>query len=221
MLRLIGVVVTIALVDSLNPSTIGPAIYLASGERARLSVLEFTVAVLITHLTGGALLMIGPGRLLLSLVRSLSPTIQHLAELALGVGIVLAAGLTWHHRARLSGKELPDPNPKRRSSLLLGASIIIVELPTALPYFAAIAAILGSGTALTGRMAALALYNVCFVLPLIAIIATLLTTGERAQRILETRRDQLRTRWPSALAGLLLTGGSVVIALASLGLMSA
>lgn len=220
MLRLTGVVVAIALVDSLNPSTIAPAIYLASGERARRSVLEFTVAVLITHLTGGMLLMIGPGWLLLSLVRSLGPTVQHLAELALGVGIVLAAGLTWYHRARPSGKDLPDPNPRRRSSLILGASIIIVELPTALPYFAAIAAILGSGIALSGRLAALVLYNVCFVLPLIAIITTLLTTGERAKRILETGRDRLQTRWPSALAGLLLTGGSVVIALAAVGLLS-
>jgi cytochrome c biogenesis protein CcdA len=220
MLRLAGVIVTIALIDSLNPSTIGPAIYFASGQRARRSVLEFTVAVLITHLAGGALLMIGPGPLLLWLVRGLGPTVKHLAELSLGVGIVLAAGLTWHHRARLSRKELPDPNRRRRSALILGASIIIVELPTALPYFAAIAAILESGTALSGRLAALVLYNVCFVLPLIAILATLVTTGDRAQRILETGRTQLQTRWPAALAGLLLTGGSVVIALASIGLVS-
>jgi cytochrome c biogenesis protein CcdA len=220
MLRLVGVVVTIALVDSLNPSTIGPAIYLASGERARRSVLEFTVAVLITHLAGGVLLTIGPGPLLVSLVRGLDPTLQHLAELVLGAGIVVAAILTWHHRSRLSEKDLPDPNPKRRSSLILGASIIIVELPTALPYFAAIAAILGSGTVLAGRLALLGLYNVCFVLPLIAIFASLMTSGQRTQRLLETGRDQLQTRWPVALAGLLLAGGGVVIAVASVSLVS-
>jgi Sap, sulfolipid-1-addressing protein len=155
MLRLAGVVVTIALVDSLNPSTIGPAIYLASGARARRSVLEFTTAVLIAHLTDAALLMVGPGPLVLSFIRGLDPTVQHLTELALGAGILVAAGLTWHHRARLSCKDLPDPNPNLRSSLILGASIIIVELPTALPYFAAIAAILGSGTAVGGRLVAL------------------------------------------------------------------
>ena len=220
MLRLTGVVVSIALVDSLNPSTIGPAIYLASGERARRSVLEFTIAVLLTHLAGGALLVLGPGPLLLSLISGLGPTLEHLAELGLGLGLVVAAGLTWHHRARLSRKEMPDPNPRRRSSLILGASIMIVELPTAFPYFAAIAAILGSGIPLPGRLAALALYNVCFVLPLIAIVATLITTGDRAQRILEGRRDQLQTRWPTALVGLLLAGGTVVIALASAGLAS-
>lgn len=62
MLRLAGVVVTIALVDSLNPSTIAPATYLASGERARRSVLEFTAAVLLTHVAGGVLLLLGPAR---------------------------------------------------------------------------------------------------------------------------------------------------------------
>ncbi len=218
MLRLVGVVVTIALVDSLNPSTIAPAVYLGSGERARRSVLEFSAAVLLTHAAGGVLLLVGPGPLLVSLLSGLSGTFQHLGELALGLAIVLAAGLTWRHRARLSRKEMPDPNPKRRSNVKLGASIILVELPTAFPYFAAIAAILGSRVAMPGQLAALLLYNICFVLPLIAILATLITTGNRAQRILERRRDQLQTRWPTALAGLLLAGGTLVIAAAAAGL---
>jgi hypothetical protein len=139
-LRLIGLVVTIALVDSLNPSTIAPASYLASGECARRSVLEFTGAVFVTHLVGGVLLLIGPGRLLLSLLSGLGSTVQHVGELALGLALVVVGALTWHQRSRLSRQDMPDPNPKRRSSVILGASIIAVELPTAFPYFAAIAA---------------------------------------------------------------------------------
>ena len=103
---------------------------------------------------------------------------------------------------------------------MLGASIIHVELPTAFPYFAAIAAILGSGIAAPGQLAAILLYNLCFVLPLIAILVTLITTGNRAQRILERRRDQLQARWPTVLAGLLLAGGALVIVVASAGLAS-
>ena len=86
----------------------------------------------------------------MSLLSRLSGTLQHLGELALGLAIVLAAGLTWRHRVRLSRKEMPDPNPKRRSNVMLGASIILVELPTAFPYFAAIAAILGARLAMPG-----------------------------------------------------------------------
>ena len=220
MMRLLGVVAAIALVDSLNPSTIAPAIYLASGERARRSVLEFAAAVLLTHAAGGVFLLLGPGPLLMSLVRELSGTLQDLGELALGLVVVVAGGLTWRHRVRLSRREMPDPNPKGRSNLMLGATIALVELPTAFPYFAAIAAILGSRVAVPGQIAALLLYNICFVLPLVAILATLITTGDRAQQILERRRDQLRTRWPAVLAGLLLAGGALVIAAASAGLAS-
>ena len=57
-------------------------------------------------------------------------------------------------------------------------------------------------------------------LPLVAIFASLMTSGQRTQRILETGRDQLQTRWPVALAGLLLAGGGVVIAIASVSLVS-
>ena len=42
MLRLVGLVVSLGLADSLNPSTVGPAIYLATGERPRRAVLRFT-----------------------------------------------------------------------------------------------------------------------------------------------------------------------------------
>ena len=42
MLRLIGIVISIGLADSLNPTTIAPALYLATGENARNRVAEFT-----------------------------------------------------------------------------------------------------------------------------------------------------------------------------------
>lgn len=104
--------------------------------------------------------------------------------------------------------------------MVLGASIIVLELPTAFPYFAAIAAILGSGAAFPGQLAALLLYNLCFVLPPIAVLAILLTTGNRAQEIFEQRREQLRRRWPSALGTLLAAGGAMLTAVASIGLAS-
>jgi hypothetical protein len=42
-----------------------------------------------------------------------------------------------------------------------------VELRTAFPYFAAIAAIVGSGIGTSRQIALLVLFDVCFVLPLI------------------------------------------------------
>ncbi len=53
MLRLIGLVVSIGIADSVNPTTIGPALYLSTSEGARMKVIEFTGAVFAVYLLGG------------------------------------------------------------------------------------------------------------------------------------------------------------------------
>src|SRR5881227_2262107 len=103
--------------------------------------------------------------------------------------MLLAAAAVWRRRRRLVEKDLPNPNPQRKSSILLGATIIGVELPTAFPYFAAIAAGLGSGAGATRQLLLLGLYNLCFVLPLITILATLLLAGEKAEELLTRGRE--------------------------------
>jgi cytochrome c biogenesis protein CcdA len=65
-----------------------------------------------------------------------------------------------------------------RSTFITGASIAAVELLTAAPYFAVIAGITASKTSISQQIALLALYNVCFVLPLPAIVAALLFVGD-------------------------------------------
>jgi len=218
MLRIIALVVAIALGDSLNPSTIGPALYVASGDRARIGVLEFTLAVFLVHLAGGALLLLGPGQLVLSLLNGIGHTTRHMLEIAAGVTMVTAAAALWHQRGRLAHKDLPNPNPQRKSSILLGASIIAVELPTAFPYFAAITAILGSDYGVPSQMLLLALYNLCFALPLIAILTTLLLAGHHAENILTHGRQAVERRWPIVFAALLLLAGLVLALIGSIGL---
>jgi hypothetical protein len=70
MFRLIGLVISIGIADSLNPSTIAPALFMASGEDARRRVTEFTIAVFAVYFLGGAAIALGPGQLLLSLIRT-------------------------------------------------------------------------------------------------------------------------------------------------------
>jgi len=140
-LRILGLVVTIALGDSLNPSTIAPALFVASGERPRIGVFEFMLAVFVVHFAGGAIIVIGPGQLLLSLLNDVGHTQRNVLELAAGLAMIAASLAVWHQRDRLAQKSLPDPTPRRKSRILLGASIIVVELPTAFPYFAALAAV--------------------------------------------------------------------------------
>ena len=145
MVRLLGIVISIGLADSLNPSTIAPALYLATGERARERVAEFTLAVFAVYFVGGAAIALGARQLIQPLLPHPRHHIADIVELAVGVAMIGAAAFLWRHRDRLAERDPPDFDPHGRSSWVLGASITAVELPTAFPYFAVIAAVVGSG----------------------------------------------------------------------------
>jgi cytochrome c biogenesis protein CcdA len=217
MLRLIGVVVSIGLADSLNPTTIGPALYLASGPRARLRVAQFTIGVFLVYFLGGAVIALGPGHLLISLLPRPDARTRHILEVVVGAAMLVASALLWHHRDRLSERRPPEPR-EGKSSAFLGATIIAVELPTAFPYFAAIAAIVGSGLGPPRQVVLLLLFNLCFILPLIGIVVTLALAGQRATSLLERGREFLLCRWPVILSVLLLLAGVFVILLGVTGL---
>lgn len=217
MLRLIGLVVSIGLADSMNPSTIAPTLYLAAGERPRTDVMQFTVGVFAVYFAGGAVFLLGPGQALLALVPHPGHTARYVVELVAGVVMLIAAGVLWRDREKLAHRKLPAPSTEGKSSALLGVTVTAVELPTAFPYFAAIAAIVASGLNPGRQLILLVLYNVCFVLP---IIVTLAVAGDQAERVLERARDLVQKHWPALLAGLALLAGVFVTLLGVTGLAS-
>jgi cytochrome c biogenesis protein CcdA len=221
MLSLIGLVLSIGLADSMNPSTVGPALYYASSTNARRNATQFTLGVLTVNGLGGALILLGPGQALLSILPHPNPTVRHILEIIAGVAMLFAAALIWRRRAPLGRREFPNPHRGGRSSLWLGVTIAAIELPTAFPYFAAIAAIVGSGFGLGEQLILLAIFNVTFVLPLLLIIATLTFAGDRAQDMLIKARRFLQRHWPELLAGLALLAGTFVTLLGLTGLASA
>jgi cytochrome c biogenesis protein CcdA len=219
-LRLLGIVISIGLADSLNPTTIAPALYLASGEHARTRLFEFTLAVFAVYLVGGLAIALGPGQLLLALVPHPHHRAAYTIELGAGVAMVAAATLLWRHRARLTDREQPQFDARGRSSWVLGATITAIELPTAFPYFAAIATVVGGGGSITRQIFLLVVFNVCFVLPLIGILLVLSFAGDRAGRMLGTGREFLQAHWPRLLAVIGILVGVFVIFLGASGLAS-
>jgi cytochrome c biogenesis protein CcdA len=222
MLRVLGLVVSIGLADSMNPSTIAPALYLAAGQAPARNLIEFTGAVFAVTLLGGAVLVLGPGQALLSLVPHPSATTRYILETVAGVAMLVAAAYLWRRRERLGHRKKAGGPPKQsRSSALLGATIAAIELPSAFPYFAAIAAIVGSGLGLGRQVLLLVIYNACFVLPLLVILGIVAVAGERATRILGRAREFLERRWPVLLASLALVAGVFVTLLGVTGLAGA
>jgi cytochrome c biogenesis protein CcdA len=221
MIRLVALVISIGIADSVNPTTIAPALYLAGFDDARTKVGGFTAAVFAVYLLGGIAIAAGPGQLLLSLVPHPGRHLSYVLEIVAGVAMLTAAAFLWGYRARLLSREpRADVRIDRGSSALLGATITAVELPTAFPYFAAIAAIVGSGADITRQFVLLVIFNVCFVLPLLAILATLEFAGADAKRLLATGRERLERHWPSVLATLALLAGLFVTTLGVTGLAS-
>jgi len=213
MLRLIGLVVSIGLADSLNPTTIAPALYLATGEHPRPRLIQFTLGVLLVYFVGGALIALGPGQLLLALVPKPDSEDRHVIEIVVGVAMLVVAALLWRNRATLSDRRMPVPASQGKSSAILGATITAVELPTAFPYFAAIAAIVGSGLDPARQLLLLLIFDLCFVLPLILMVVAMSLAGDRAVEMLSRGRGFLERRWPVVLSVLLLVAGVFVVLL--------
>lgn len=222
MARLLILMITIGLADSVNPSTIAPALYLAAGEKPRTRVAEFTLAVFLVYLAGGCLIALGPGQLIRHALPDIDirNTVRYVGEIVAGVLLIVGSLVIWRRRDQLVARGLPTTKPGRGSSMLLGASITAVELPTAFPYFAAIAAILASGLGPGREFGLLLVFNICFILPLLGILLTLVVAGDRADRALATGRRFFERRWPHVLFALILAVGVVAILFGATGLAS-
>jgi cytochrome c biogenesis protein CcdA len=218
MLRRIGLMVSVGLADSVNPSTVGPALYLATASRSVWRVLQFAIGVFAVNLAGGVVLTIGPGRALLGLVPHPQGTVKHVLELVAGIVLLAVAAALWTGRRKLARRELPGGG-RGGSSLITGASIAAIELPTAAPYFAVIGAVVASDASVSEEVGLLVIYNVAFVLPLLAIAGVLLLGGRRADALLRRSGAWLQRRWPVVLASLLTFLGSALAVVAGAGLV--
>ena len=217
-LALLALVVSIAAADSLNPSTLGPALYFGIGPHGRRDVATFTLGVFAVSFAGGLALTFGPGQALLARVSKPSPHTVHLIELVAGGAALPAAAVLWSVRARVAARLAGGKEPSGRSAWLVGAGIMAVELPTAVPYLAAIAAIVESGHTDMTQILLVLVYNVVFVAPLILLFAVLTLAGARGAQIAARARLLLDHWAPRVAPGALGVASVVLLTLGAVGL---
>jgi cytochrome c biogenesis protein CcdA len=220
MLALIALVVSVGIVDSLNPSTVGPALYLATAPDGIRRLAGFTAGVLAVGLAGGLVLTLGPGQAILAAVPRPGRTTTHAIELGLGcVALLLALGL-WLRRSavarRFSGGGARASGAG--SSFVVGAAIMAVELPTAFPYFAVITAIISSGRRASEQVALLVLFNLTFVAPLLAILVFRALAGERGRQWLDSLHDRLDRYVAVAVPAAIAAIGVVLVTIGAIGI---
>jgi cytochrome c biogenesis protein CcdA len=102
----------------------------------------------------------------------------------------------------------------------MGAAVGAVERPTAFPYFGAIAAIVSSRLGLARELLLVAVYDVCFMLPIFRIILVLTVGGEGATERLARIRTQFQAHWRAVASGAALVAGVYVAVLGVTGLAS-
>jgi cytochrome c biogenesis protein CcdA len=221
MLALTLLVVSIAAADSINPSTVVPALYLASRPGAR-GLASFTAGVFAVYLAGGVILVLGPGPAAIAALRSVGPQVEHVTEAAVGVVLVATALVLWRRRRRPVTGERPQRARMRSpaSAFALGAGISAVELPTAFMYFGAVSAILDSSAGIGAQLSLVVVYNALFVLPLLLILIVRLVAGEAGEARLGATGAWLRRTAPLALALVAAVAGTALLGVGTTGILA-
>ena len=162
----------IAALDSLNPSAIALQVYLLGTPKPIPRSIAFVIGIFSAYWTSGLLAVLGLDRLIQTVIVnsgfSLSTPLFYIIQFLTGI-ILLIVGVT----LRIPTQSEPVKAPQKLNlarTFLLGMSVTILELPTALPYFAAIEQIVRANLDLLSTMSILALYNLIFVLPPSALI---------------------------------------------------
>jgi cytochrome c biogenesis protein CcdA len=142
----------------------------------------------------------------------------HLIELVAGGAALPAAAVLWGVRARVAARLAGGKEPSGHSAWLVGAGIMAVELPTAVPYLAAIAAIVETGRDDMTQIVLVLIYNVVFVAPLILLFAVLTLSGARGAQIAARARVLLDHWAPRVAPTALGVASAVLLTLGAVGL---
>ena len=177
----------LALVDSINPSAIVVTLYLLSRGRVPAQVAVYVVAIFLTYLALGVMMMSGIDALLPS-----RPVVD--GRLGFIVqGLIGLALLLYAIRAPAGARSAPrlDPGASTYAALaFLGVTVTALELPTAVPYFGAIALLTSANLPMVQWLPLLVLYNAIFVLPPVLLLAGHIVFGTK----LDARYAELRER---------------------------
>jgi hypothetical protein len=167
----------------INPSAIVVTLYLLSRPAAGPRVAVYIAAIFLTYFTAGLLALLGIDAFV-SFLPSAGDLVDSLPGLAVQAAIglaLLAYSLRGSNDAGVAHAAAADPaavataipaaSARTYAALaLLGVTVTVMELPTALPYFDAIAVITNDGLSIAQWLPLLVGYNVIFVLPPIALL---------------------------------------------------
>lgn len=199
-----------ALVDSINPSAIVVTLYLLSGGRAPAQIGVYVAAIFLTYLTLGVMMMLG--------IEALLPSLGTVGSSRLGFivqGLIGLAMLLYAIRAPTTARSASRVEPRASSYAalaLLGVTVTTMELPTAVPYFGAIALLTTADLPMAQWMPLLVVYNAIFVLPPVLLLMGHIVFGRRLDARYADLRERLQAGARETMLWILgLVGGALLV----------
>lgn len=198
----------LAVVDSINPSAIAVTLYLLSRERVPAQVLAYVSAIFLTYLTLGALALLG--------IDAVLPSLDTEGKIGLiiqgAIGFVMLVYAIKAPAAVRSAPRVGSDTGTYAALAVLGAAVTIMELPTAVPYFGAIALLTAADLPVAQWLPLLVLYNVIFVLPPILLLVGHFVLGSRLGAHYAGLRDRLQAGARETMLWILgLVGGALLV----------
>jgi cytochrome c biogenesis protein CcdA len=190
MTELLLVLVPIALVDSTSMLPVAVPVMLAmlAGPRGLAACVAFLLGIFAVYLPCGIVIALGLGAVferfgeVLAEAWAKTPGTGDLA-LQIAIGLLLLA-FGWKlvgARQKRGERAAERTGLGPPEALALGAGLMLVGMPGALPYFAAVDQILRADASATGAVLALLWYNALFLLPLALVPVLRLVLGARSQ----------------------------------------
>ena len=201
MQTIILILTSISLVDSIEliPLSFLPFIVLLSGRRPIIGSGAFLAGIFATYLIFGILIAFGLSSLFDKINAYLIRMWKHpdtpdlILQIVIG-GILLVYAFR-RRRARQSNRDstvLESITPPR--AFIIAAGLILISIPGALPYLAAIDQLLRADLTEFEIVLALLYYNVIFILPLVVLIFIRMFFPNESERIFYLLKDLIQ-KW--------------------------
>lgn len=174
MFQLVVPTILTSAVDSLNPVAIAQQFALQGVVKKPRDIWYYILPIGLTNFLGGILAYFGLIKLISQLVHTLAIRYH---GVFLAIEILVAALFLWLALRSVRGEKTAAPdqpvqNIKQvspKTLILLGVAATISELITAVPYFAFLGLVFQTNLSSTEMIVLLALYNLIYIAPLIAM----------------------------------------------------
>lgn len=199
-----------AILDTLSPATLAVTVYtlLTAKERMVRRLLTYLMTVAVFYFTVGVLLMLGLDAIFESFSRIFENKI-------INWGLLIVGGILFIWSFFIPTKKTSQP--RRPKSMSMGAMVglglttSLIEVATALPYFAAIGIMTAAQLSIFQWLPLIAGYNLIMVLPPLILLGLHLVLGKWMKGHLEKLQDKLAQNSGSALSWVMSIVGIIMV----------